>query len=341
MLATHCIITIISSSLYKEAKTDNPVNFANWLALGVPMSVTLVLALWLWMQLYMEGLGCLKFWKRDTTNYDKVKVVLRREYVSLGSMSYAEKSVAICFVIMALLWITRKPGFIPGWGDLFKPKYVGDSTPAILISIVLFILPAKAPWRTCDKVAREEQQSGDEEEPSGQREVETGYGKLLDWTTVNNRLSWNVLLLMGGGFALATGCERSGLSAWVSSNLSGLSDLPTWTVTLLLSVTIAHVTEVTSNSATTTLFVPIVGQTAIGMGVNPLTFMIAVTIASSLAFMLPVATPPNAIVFASGYLKITDMFLFVVPGLIPSSSFSYREQSSDLEVHGSSLGQAG
>ncbi|KAK3776503.1 hypothetical protein RRG08_060219 [Elysia crispata] len=308
----------LADGIYKDSKTENPVNFANWLALGVPLSIILVFSLWIWMQVYMEGVGCLKFWKKDTTNYDKVKHVLRREYVNLGKMSYAEKSVAVCFVMMALLWITRKPGFIPGWGDLFKPKYVGDSAPAVLTSIILFILPAKAPWRTCGK-SRWREDPGD-----GEKNVKVKdktYEKLLDWSTVNARLAWNVLLLMGGGFALADGCERSGLSAWVSSNLNGMSQFPTWTVTLCVSVIIALITEVTSNSATTTLFVPILGKTAIGMGVNPLTFMITVAIASSLAFMLPVATPPNAIVFAAGYLNITDMILAGLPMNVVSLFF--------------------
>lgn len=297
----------LADSLYKDAKTNNPVNFANWLALGVPMSFTLMISLWLWMQIYMEGTSCFMFWKKEKTSYTKVKEVLRQEYVNMGRMSYAEKSVAVCFVIMAVLWITRKPGFIVGWGDLFKPKYVGDSTPAIIMSVMLFILPAHNPWRTYRRSHKTKPKDEEFNDESYYAKSPKTYEKLLDWTTVNDRLAWNVLLLMGGGFALANGCERSGLSAWVSSNLSGLSDLPTWVVTLLLSVVIALVTEVTSNAATTTLFVPIAGQTAIAMGVNPLTFMIAVTIASSLAFMLPVATPPNAIVFSSGYLKITNM----------------------------------
>ncbi|KAK3751907.1 hypothetical protein RRG08_047180 [Elysia crispata] len=300
----------MSDGIYKKAKTDNPVNFANWLLLGVPLSTILVCSLWLWMQIYMEGVGCFKFWKRNTSSYHRVQTVLRREYDSLDKMSYAEKSVAVCFVMMALLWITRKPGFIPGWGDLFKPKYVGDSIPAIIFSMALFILPAQAPWSTrTDSTRKLNVQDGKLKPP-----VKLGtYEKLLDWPTVHEKMAWGVLLLLGGGFALADGCERSGLSAWVSSHLNGLSQLPTWAVTMLVSIVITLVTEVTSNAATTTLFVPILGQTAIGMGVNPLTLMIAVAIASSLAFMLPVATPPNSIVFAAGYLKIRDMVLVGLP----------------------------
>ncbi|KAK6967821.1 solute carrier family 13 member 5, partial [Biomphalaria glabrata] len=133
------------------------------------------------------------------------------------------------------------------------------------------------------------------------------YEPLLDWATVNKKMAWGVLLLMGGGFAVAEGCEKSGLSGWVSTHLEGLSSLPTWLTCTILTLLVAITTEFTSNAATTTLFVPIVGDLALKLGVNPLYFMIPCTLSASLAFLLPVATPSNAIVFATGYLKVKDM----------------------------------
>ncbi|CAG5124708.1 unnamed protein product, partial [Candidula unifasciata] len=111
----------LSDSLYLKYAAANPVNFANWLALGIPMAIILFVFLWLWMQLYSQGLSCLKFWKKDKTCYEKVRISLREEYVKMGPMSFAEILVLINFVLLALLWVTRKPGFIPGWNSLFDP----------------------------------------------------------------------------------------------------------------------------------------------------------------------------------------------------------------------------
>uniref|UniRef100_A0A0B7APS4 Citrate transporter-like domain-containing protein n=1 Tax=Arion vulgaris TaxID=1028688 RepID=A0A0B7APS4_9EUPU len=296
----------LADGLYLKYAARNPVDFANWLAVGIPMAVILVIFLWFWMQLYSQGLSCLKFWEKDKTSYEKVRISLREEYSKMGPMSYAEIVVLVNFVLLALLWVTRKPGFIPGWNSLFDPGYVGDSTPAIAISILLFILPARPPsWMGCCRSKSVAVSEVLDDLPH--------YEPILDWATVNKRMAWGVLLLMGGGFAMADACEVSGLSAWVSHYLEGLSSLPHWVTAFLLSLLVAAITQVTSNAATTTLFVPIVGDLAVRMGVNPLYFMIPCTVSSSLAFLLPVATPPNAIVFASGYLKVKDMVLAGLP----------------------------
>ncbi|CAG5124197.1 unnamed protein product [Candidula unifasciata] len=283
----------IADSLYTKLDANNPVDFANWLIVGMPLAVILFVFLWVWMQLYSEGFRCLQFWKKDSTSYEKVR-------------TFPEIMVLIKFIVLAILWVSRKPGFVPGWSDLFLPGYVGDSTPAIAISILLFVLPAKSPakmWMSQTKPA----------DIFGDNDKDTVYEPLLDWATVNRRMAWGVLLLMGGGFAMAEACQVSGLSSWVSENMESLASLPVWVTALLLSVIVAGITQVTSNAATTTLFVPIVGDLALKMGIHPLYFMIPCTISSSLAFLLPVATPPNAIVFAAGYLHVKDMVLAGLP----------------------------
>ncbi|XP_055861524.1 Na(+)/citrate cotransporter-like [Biomphalaria glabrata] len=296
----------LADVLYKKYEVKNPVDFANWLGIGMPLAVILIIFLWLWMQMYSEGLKCLMFWKKDNTSYEKVRVSLQQEYKKMGSMSFAEISVTVLFVILALLWITRSPGFIKGWSVLFLPDYVRDSTPAILISILLFILPAHLPdWMMCCKSKSKVVANALSPPPK--------YEPLLDWATVNKKMAWGVLLLMGGGFAVAEGCEKSGLSGWVSTHLEGLSSLPTWLTCTILTLLVAITTEFTSNAATTTLFVPIVGDLALKLGVNPLYFMIPCTLSASLAFLLPVATPSNAIVFATGYLKVKDMVIAGLP----------------------------
>ncbi|BFZ04491.1 hypothetical protein BsWGS_07530 [Bradybaena similaris] len=296
----------LADGIYLKNNAKNPVDFANWLIVGIPIAVILFVFLWIWLLLYSEGLRCLQFWKKDTTSYEKVRTSLREEYKHMGPLTFPEAVVLANFVLLAILWVTRKPGFVPGWSDLFYPGYVGDSTPAIAISILLFILPARSPtkmWQIQTKSA----------DISGSSEEYPVYEPLLDWATVHKKMAWGVLLLMGGGFAMAEACEVSGLSSWVSDNLESLAWLPVWTTALLLSVIVAAITQVTSNAATTTLFVPIVGDLASKMGINPLYFMIPCTVSSSLAFLLPVATPPNAIVFAAGYLQVKDMVLAGLP----------------------------
>ncbi|XP_076453197.1 Na(+)/citrate cotransporter-like [Babylonia areolata] len=296
----------MADALFQTHGAVNPINFASWLIMGLPLSFICFVFCWLWMQLYGQGIRCFRCCTKDNS-FAAVKRTLHEEYVKLGSMTFAEVLVLINFIIMALLWVTRNPGFIPGWSYLFEKGYVRDSTPAILISVLLFILPARVPrWLKCG--CTKSAAINDALNPDTD-----GYLPLLSWKIVKEKMAWGVLLLMGGGFALADGCQVSGLSQWVSSHLNAFGDVPPWITALVLSLFIAVATEVTSNAATTTLFAPIAGDLAVQLGVNPLYFMIPVTVSASLAFLLPVATPPNAIVFASGYLRVRDMFLVGLP----------------------------
>lgn len=295
----------LADGLYQQSGGSNPVNFATWLIIGLPLSFICFIFLWYWMQLYGQGVKCFTCFSKDDS-LAAVKKSLWIEYRKLGAMTFAEAEVLISAVVLAVLWITRNPGFIPGWGSLFDKGYVKDSTPAILIAVLLFILPARPPsWLMCCRRKKAVVDEALSQFPS--------YQPLLTWKIVNEKMAWGVLLLMGGGFALADGCQSSGLSQWVSGHLDALSSLPPWATGIILTLFIAAATEVTSNSATTTLFVPIAGALALELGVNPLYFMIPCTIAASLAFLLPVATPPNAIVFAAGYLKVKDMVLVGLP----------------------------
>ncbi|XP_046583474.1 solute carrier family 13 member 2-like [Haliotis rubra] len=269
------------------------VNFANWLAVGLPISAILFVFVWGWLYIYTVRTKILKCCQKDQNSYFAVRNVIRREASKLGTMTFPEVIVLVNFTILALLWVTRKPGFIPGWGNLLKEGYSGDSVPAILIAIILFILPAKIPSF---------RRKGGDLPVQGQ-----GYQPILTWKAVNDRMAWGVILLMGGGFALADACQRSGLSKWVSGHLLEMSSLEPWIIAMVLSIIISLATQVTSNAATATLFLPIVGEMATTLGLNPLYFMIPCTLSTSLAFLLPVATPPNAIVFASGYLQVKDM----------------------------------
>ena len=130
---------------------------------------------------------------------------------------------------------------------------------------------------------------------------------LLDWNTVETRMPWGILLLFGCGFALASGFIKTGLTGWIGDQLTGLSSFPLWVVILFVCLGITFLTELTSNTATSTMILPVMGAAAVAANFHPLALMLPATLSASLAFMLPVATPPNAIVFGSGWVTIPAM----------------------------------
>ena len=189
---------------------------------------------------------------------------------ALGKISYEEKMILSVFILTALAWICRSliNKFIPA---------IDDTIIAITSGIILFILPAK------DRKKR-----------------------LLIWED-SVKLPWGILLLFGGGMALAIGFESSGLAIWIGSQLTLLENIPLIVLLLILIASVNFLTEITSNLATTAVLLPVLASLADAINVHPYLLLVAATVAASCAFMLPVATPPNAVVFGSGYLEINDM----------------------------------
>jgi len=247
--------------------------FASWLPVGLAMTI-LMIPIILWV------LTSLVFKLGHQKPIDKK--ILLDERKSLGPMSSEEKIVLWVFVIVVLGWIFRKTlnlGFItiPGWSEILGiSKYVHDSTVAIFGTILLFIAPASDGTR------------------------------VLDWDTAV-KIPWGIVLLFGGGFSLATAFGASGLSKWIGTFLTGIEGMPVPIIIVTISVVMTTLTEFTSNTATATLMLPILAAAGVGIGTDPRLLMIPATLSDSCAFMLPVATPPNAIVFGSGQLKIKDM----------------------------------
>ena len=198
---------------------------------------------------------------------------LRRMRDEMGAIKTAEKRVAIVFVCMALCWITR-PLLVrlPGLAAL------SDAGIAMAGAMALFLVP-----------------SGERSDPL-----------LIRWKYAE-QLPWGVLLLFGGGLALAGAVTRTGLAEWLGVSLQAIGDLPLLGMVVLVTALIIFLTELTSNIGTTATFLPVVGAVAIEAGVDPIVLTVPVTFAASCAFMLPVATPPNAIVFGSGLLTIPKM----------------------------------
>lgn len=198
--------------------------------------------------------------------------VIERQKNELGPASAEEKLVFIVFLLAAFSWITRSfllSKFIDG---------LSDGLIAIVFAIVLFIIPSV-------------NRKGD---------------RLMDWPTAV-KLPWGILLLFGGGLAIASGFVSTGLSEWIGSRLMGLEGVSVLVMILLVSGLVLALTEITSNTATASMMYPIMASLGVALGIHPYALLIAAAVSASCAFMLPVATPPNAVVFGSGYLRINDM----------------------------------
>ncbi|MFY0744238.1 DASS family sodium-coupled anion symporter [Solibacillus silvestris] len=200
------------------------------------------------------------------------RAVIDKQKKDLGEASFEEKLVFIVFALAAFSWITR---------TFLLSKFVDgltDGMIAVIFALVLFALP------------------------SANRKGE----RLMDWQTAV-KLPWGILLLFGGGLAIASGFVGTGLSEWIGTQLMGLEGVSVIVLIFLVAALVLGLTEITSNTATASMMFPIMASLAVALGVHPYALMIAAGVAASCAFMLPVATPPNAAVFGSGYIKIKDM----------------------------------
>jgi sodium-dependent dicarboxylate transporter 2/3/5 len=209
--------------------------------------------------------------------------VIRDQIRSLGPWTAGEKGVLAVFLSAAFLWITREnivlgDFIVPGWAGLLGLEGIHDGTVAILAAVVLFMVPA-------------DRKKGE---------------FLIDWEWAK-KLPWEVLLLFGGGFALAESFHVTGLASWLGQGFGFLQGMPVFALILCLSLSVTFLSELMSNTAQTTMMMPVLAAASATLGAHPHLLMVPATFAASLAFMMPVGTPPNAIVFGSGYLTIAQM----------------------------------
>lgn len=279
--------------------TAPEITFGNWMILTLPISVIMliIVAVFLTKVLYKIDREI----KLD-------KNFIKEEYKQLGKFSYEEKAVSVVFLITALLWIFRSDiyfGFmtIPGWSNLLPTKeFIDDGTVAITMAFILFLIPSKS-----NKTA------------------------LLDFQAFN-KIPWGIILLFGGGFALAKGFSTTGLSVYIGEQLKGLQNISPLLIIIFSAFTVSLLTELTSNTAVTQMILPVAASVSVAIGLNPILLMITVTLSASMAFMLPVATPPNTIIFSGGRIKTIEMaktgLLLNIFGAIIVSLFVYYLGSS-------------
>ncbi|MHC4077333.1 MAG: SLC13 family permease [Planctomycetota bacterium] len=257
-----------------------PITFLDWMVLFVPFAILLGLLIWaiLVFVLYRLPKGSARAGE-----------VIHEELRKMGRMSSAERRVLVLFGIAVLLWVTRRGGWADllglevlqqtGAGTTMTIQFTADGTVALLVAICAFLVP------------------------SGGR----GSPTLMNWQTAR-QLPWEILILLGGGIAIADAFKETGLSVALAGLLRPAVDAlsPILAIALIVLL-VTFLTEVTSNTATTALMLPLLASMAHGTGQDPRMFMLPAAIAASCAFMLPIATPPNAVVFSSGRVTMGQM----------------------------------
>lgn len=253
---------------FVEQGGGNPISFSGWLGVGLPIAVVLLPICWCMLTKMVFPL--------DPKPLSGGAAHIERERRELGPMRSAERRVLVVFCLVAAAWCLR-PWLHQAW-----PEYFGgldDTVIAILGALVLFAIP------------------------SG---VKSG-GAVLDWKSAE-RIPWGVLLLFGGGLSLAAAITSTGVADLIGAQFTGLRGMHPTVLVTLVTWMIVFLTEITSNTATTAAFLPIFSAVADGVGIAPMVLLLPTTLAASCAFMMPVATPPNAIVFASGLVTMRQMF---------------------------------
>ena len=259
------------------------ISFLDWMMLALPLVLVLLLAAWLLLTRLVFRLG-----SEPVTG---THALLEGLAAQLGAVTRAEKLTAGVFLITAAAWVFRSPLVEVSVGGVQPFSGLTDAGIAIGAAILLFVLP------------------------SGQADR----GFLMDWATAT-RVPWSLLLLFGGGLSLAASFEQTGLANYIAAQGQGLDQLPVWLLVMCVAIVVVFLSEIASNLATATTVVPVLASLAIGAGLDPVPLVLAACFAASCGFMLPVATPPNAIIYGTGRVSAGQMaragFLLNVVGIL-------------------------
>jgi solute carrier family 13 (sodium-dependent dicarboxylate transporter), member 2/3/5 len=283
----------IFASLAKST-LDLDVSFGQWLAIGLPISSISLLVLWLYITRLGVKITDIKSIMGDVN-------LAKKKLSGLGKLSRDEKIVACIFIATAVAWITR--GLL--WKDLFPA--IDDSTIVLVAAISLFLLPSSRPKSLKNDDDLKGTKKGNEiEESDDNNDIKNNNEKILDWNTAV-KIPWGVLILIGGGLALANAFMTTGLDDWIATQLGFLAGMPLIVIILVLVTVAILSSEIISNTAAAALLIPIAASLATSIDINPVLLMVPLTIATSYGFIMPVGTPPNAIVFATGHVRASRM----------------------------------
>ena len=261
-------------TLYPQAPE---ISFFQWMQIGFPLVVIFLPIMWIVLVRFHRIHG----------SFSSSDEIIHQELDSLGRMSVPEKRVFIIFVLTGLGWVFRKDfqmgsRHISGWASFLGVQdLVHDSTVALLAALLLFLIPSGDP-------------------------ASRGRDRLLDWESAES-VPWGVVLIVGGGYAIAKSFVNTGLAAWIGQEMSFISALPVFIIVLIVVLFMTFITEINSNTATANIFLPILATMAVAGNAHPFLLMIPATFACSCAFMLPSGTGPNAVIFGSGRVTIPEM----------------------------------
>ncbi|MCM3760618.1 DASS family sodium-coupled anion symporter [Alkalihalobacillus oceani] len=243
------------------------LSFATWMLFAVPVVIVMLIFTWLYLSK--------SAFKVTLTQLPGGKELIQQERQKLGRIKYEEQMVSAVFIFAAFMWISRS--FLWSEGGIYVIPGLSDGMIAVLAAVLLFTIPTRL-----------------------------NGGRLLTWKDSRD-IPWGVLLLFGGGLAIASGFRETGLSDWMGEQLTVLDGLHLIVIITAATLLIMFMTEITSNTATATMILPVVAALALALNIHPFALMIPCAMAANCAFMLPVGTPPNAIIFGTGKLKIIEM----------------------------------
>ena len=255
---------------FLEEEYDIDIGFGEWMLVGLPLAVIFLFVAWVVLTRFV--------YPPEIDEIAGGAEIIQEQLDEMGPVSRGEKVVLTVFVLTASAWILNS--VLPSFFESLEPILAGveDAGIAMIAAIVLFAIPI---------------------------DLRNGVFA-LDWETAR-QLPWGILLLFGGGLSMANAVSETGVDVWIGSLVSGLGGIPIWILIGIVIVVVILLTELTSNTATTATFLPILAGAAIGLNLDVLAFAVPAALAATCAFMIPVATPPNAIVFGSGHITIVQM----------------------------------
>jgi solute carrier family 13 (sodium-dependent dicarboxylate transporter), member 2/3/5 len=306
------------------------IAFGQWIVMGLPLGATMLVLAWF-------ILTHLVYRAPEELTVDRD--VVREERSALGPITFEEKAVLVVFAATAALWVFRVDlelgiATIPGWSRLVPfPQLIDDGTVAIMMASVLFFIPTRSGGPNGSPATAD---------AAGERAASAGAnGERVMGPDVIPRLPWDIVLLFGGGFVLAAGFQQTGLAQIIGDQFAAVGDLPPFVMMLLVCLMLTFLTELTSNTATTEMILPVLAAIGVATQTHPLALMIPATISASCAFMMPVATPPNAIIFGSGRLTVGEMaragIILNLLGALVIATFVYTVGSVVFQIDPTTL----